>query len=387
MHKTITLLLKNNFNLIIPGFGSLIKSASTGKVSFNEYLKFNDGLFVTAIEKEDGISKIDAEKKIKSFVNEIKEGLSSAKMFTIEGLGEFSSGSKGEIEFKGNSAPSAENPKISPVINAATIIVADKIASTKKEDINEKLAEDKTVKREELTDKLTKEKVKTESAEPKPINESQKSDNPEISKPVTMSSHSNEEKGDDYVHLSQDEIEARHLKRASKGTLIFGTLAIVVIAFFTYINPHHDHAEGEGHGEGEGTEQHEHNGSSHEMKDNATDESSEENAEEAKEEANASSASQSSSASGDPTNPSMESSIPVSHINNKYYIISATFSKAQKAKHQARLLMIMDYKAIVIEPESGKFYACAGASDDYSEAQSILKDYKSKKGDAWLFTK
>ena len=61
---TFFLLFKNNFNLIIPGFGSLIKSASTGKVSFNEYLKFNDGLLVTAIEKEHGISKIDAEKNI-----------------------------------------------------------------------------------------------------------------------------------------------------------------------------------------------------------------------------------------------------------------------------------------------------------------------------------
>ena len=64
MHKTITLLFKNNFNLIIPGFGSLIKSASTGKVSFNEYLKFNDGLLVTAIEKDMVFPKLMLKKKL-----------------------------------------------------------------------------------------------------------------------------------------------------------------------------------------------------------------------------------------------------------------------------------------------------------------------------------
>ena len=78
-----------------------------------------------------------------------------------------------------------------------------------------------------------------------------------------MSSHShNDEHDENYVKLSQDEIEARHKKVALRGTIIFGILAIVIIWLFNFINPHHDHGHEEGH---DGTKTEEHGAPAHEM--------------------------------------------------------------------------------------------------------------------------
>jgi len=370
MDKLITNLLLENNSLIIPGFGSLIKSLSTGNVTFNEFLKFNDGVLAAAVEKQKSITKEQALKEIETFYNLVKAELETKSKYSLGTLGDFSKNEKGSIIFSGKIKEGSGK-----VITAAA--VAPKVIEDKK--VDEKSLNDKIAEKKEPP-KTINEKVEEKKEEKEEKNQEQV-----ISKPVTMSSHSqNDEHDENYVKLSQDEIEARHKKVALRGTIIFGTLAIVIIWFFNFINPHnHEHEEGH-----DGTKTEEHGTPAHEINEEAkeTSEVTNDEAKGEKEEAMASSSTSSKAASGDPTNPAMEQSIPVNTINQKFYVISASFSEANPAKHQARLLMIMDYKAVVINPESGKYYACTGGYDDYGTAQKALAEYKSKKNTAWLFT-
>lgn len=388
MEKTLeSLLLKNN-SLIIPGFGSLIKSLSTGNITFNEFLKFNDGI----LEKEltsSGLSKEEATQKINDFIAKVKTSIEVGNAFPLGAVGSFKKNEKGSVIFERKVAKGAA-AVVPPPVPVKKPVVEKAPPKPEEKSLNEKLAENK----KEPTSINEKHEKKEEQPVPKPP--TPKKEEPKaqvISKPVTMSSTSGHgEHDENYVHLSQEEIEARHKKVALRGTIIFGILAIVVIAFFSYINPHHEHDE-EGHGHGAATEEHGHDhgaaGTMDEetapaemMEEGATEES------EAKEEANASSPTSggNSTASGDPTNPAMEQNIPVNNINQKFYVVSAAFSDAQKAKHLARLLMIMEYPAVVISPESGKFYTCTGGYSNYQEAQKALAEYKAKKADAWLYT-
>lgn len=373
MIKTIEQLLTEHNSLIIPGFGSLIKSLSTGKVTFNEFLKFNDGILVEALITKSNANKEQALAEIKAFTEEVTTTLNSNKKFTLGEIGEFSKNDKGAIIFEGN-VKANSSIKIPPVV--VTPQKEPQIQTTEKP----KPAESTPAK--ETSDPTKSESP--QSSTPKP--ESTEKQAQVISKPVTMSSHShNNENNENYVKLSQDEIEARHKKVALRGTIVFGILAIVIIWLFNYLNPHTSH-ENEHH---DGTKTEEHGTPAHEVK--ANDEHSENQKEEvgnenAKEEAVASSLPTSANQYGDPTNAAMEQNIPVTQINNKFYVVSAAFADAAKAKHQARLLMIMDYKAVVIQPEKGKFYACTGAFNNYSDAQKALQEYKAKKADAWLYS-
>lgn len=384
MEKELKTLLLQNNSIIIPGFGSLIRSLSTGSVSFNEFLKFNDHILEKHLISQKGLSKEEAEKEIEQFIAKVHNIVDSGSKFELSGIGHFYKTDKEGIAFEGKVEGANTPPPIKTKSTPAQ--------KEEKKELNETISSQENPKKD-LNEKIKEETEKKKKPTPKQEQKTSKNSGDSSAKrvtqnPETMSSSSNnDDKGPDYVHLTQDEIEARHKKRALKGTIIFGILAIVIIAFFQYINPHHEHSE-EGHGEGK-TEHHEHATPAHEMEDGeateAKDESQSENTE-AKEEANASSPASGGSVSGDPTNPAMESSIPVSAINASHYVISASFASAKKAKHQARLLMIMDYPALVIKPEEGKFYACIGAYTSYNQAQKALAEYKTKKPDAWLFT-
>ena len=395
MEKIIeSLLLKNN-SLIVPGFGSLIKSLSTGNITFNEFLKFNDGILEKELTSQ-GLSKQDASEKINAFIDKVKSDIEQNQAFALGSIGSFRKNEKGSIIFEGKVSKTA----VPPPTPTPKPTVAPPIKKDEKS-LNEKLAEKKPEEKS-INEQHEKQETKVVSKSAEPKKEETKKETPPkeekekaqvISKPVTMSSNSGHgEHDENYVNLTQEEIEARHKKVALRGTIIFGILAIVVIAFFSYINPHHEHGE-EGHGHGAATEEHGHDhGASGAMdEETAPAEMMEEGAtekSEAKEEANASSPTSggNATASGDPANPAMEQNIPVTTINQKFYVVSAAFSDEKKAKHLARLLMIMDYKSVVISPESGKYYTCTGGYSNYQDAQKTLAEYKAKKADAWLYT-
>lgn len=103
MQKYIISLFNTNNRIIIPGFGALIKreglSPEASTVTFSPFLKYNDGLLVSYIAKKEDIPKDEAQKKIETFVDELKDKLNKDKRFPVEGLGEFKVDDKGNVSF------------------------------------------------------------------------------------------------------------------------------------------------------------------------------------------------------------------------------------------------------------------------------------------------
>jgi nucleoid DNA-binding protein len=76
-------LIESNNRIIIPDFGAfMIQDSPEGKqISFNDFLKFNDGLLVNQIIKTDKVSKIQATDQIKEFITEVEKSFAQNKPY------------------------------------------------------------------------------------------------------------------------------------------------------------------------------------------------------------------------------------------------------------------------------------------------------------------
>lgn len=155
-------LLKVNSRVIIPDFGAfLVKEKPDGKmeVSFNDFLKFNDGLLANKIIKTENITKIEATKKIKEFIKEVEDRIKTGERFVIEKVGEIHKDDFGRIKF--DPYKEGEDQK------------AEQVAEKRVEKIEEKKEEEKEKDnaKEEVKDKskdeVNVEKKKIVSAEKK----------------------------------------------------------------------------------------------------------------------------------------------------------------------------------------------------------------------------
>ncbi len=113
--KYIAELLKTNTRVIVPDFGAFMVKTSPGskdkQVSFNDFLKYNDGLLVNHVAKTEGTIKEEAQKKVKAFVDEIQKELKANKPYKIESLGYLYKDPRGSIRFKeGDEKPAGEKP-------------------------------------------------------------------------------------------------------------------------------------------------------------------------------------------------------------------------------------------------------------------------------------
>lgn len=127
MHKEYFIeIFSSSKTVIIPGLGSFTK-ADNGKITFNPYLKFNDGHLVGFIAKKQGISADDAGKMVLDNVEKINEALEKKNEALVLGLGVLRKNKDGKVEFitdvdvKG-SDPVIEAPKVEkPVVKALEI--------------------------------------------------------------------------------------------------------------------------------------------------------------------------------------------------------------------------------------------------------------------------
>lgn len=104
-------LLRDNSRVIIPDFGAFLlkeKYASSidgggfMQISFNDFLKFNDGLLVEYVARHERIDKIEAELQIKEFVSKIKYDLINTGFFAFVNMGELYYDEKGNLKFRQN---------------------------------------------------------------------------------------------------------------------------------------------------------------------------------------------------------------------------------------------------------------------------------------------
>jgi hypothetical protein len=79
----------------------MIQDSPEGKqISFNDFLKFNDGLLINQIIKTDKISKTQATDQIKEFITEVEKSFANKKPFEVKGLGFLTKDSHGNIKFE-----------------------------------------------------------------------------------------------------------------------------------------------------------------------------------------------------------------------------------------------------------------------------------------------
>lgn len=97
MEKLLIKLIEEHDSIIIPDFGTLLKSGD--KIIFNGFLKFNDGKLQKALAEDKGISPDEAKKEIEQFANRLASQAESGETATIEGLGSFYKDSIGSIVF------------------------------------------------------------------------------------------------------------------------------------------------------------------------------------------------------------------------------------------------------------------------------------------------
>ncbi|WP_462281166.1 SPOR domain-containing protein [Salinivirga cyanobacteriivorans] len=195
--KYIAELLKTNTRVIVPDFGAFMVKSSPGstekQVSFNDFLKYNDGLLINHIAKKESIVKEEAQKKVKAFVDDIQKELKANKPFKIADLGYLYKDPRGSVRFKaGDEKP--EEQKATATAQSATSVKLDekeKSAPKKKEEpkvekkeepaakkadaggaagktLNEKLSDKKDSKTQVKTGAPEAKKATTEKQQPKP---------------------------------------------------------------------------------------------------------------------------------------------------------------------------------------------------------------------------
>ncbi len=111
MEKLLIRLIEEHDSIIIPDFGTLLKSGD--KIIFNSFLKFNDGKLQKALSEDKGISLDEAKEEIQKLANHLASQAESGETAVIEGLGSFYKDSAGSIVFTGFSDGQAapEKPK------------------------------------------------------------------------------------------------------------------------------------------------------------------------------------------------------------------------------------------------------------------------------------
>lgn len=102
MDKFIKLLLEIQNTVIIPGLGAIVlDDPETGKLIFNEYLKFNDGKLDAIIVAESNMDLQEAQNYIAKYVREIQTEIDKGESYDIFGLGSIKKDEDGSIHFEG----------------------------------------------------------------------------------------------------------------------------------------------------------------------------------------------------------------------------------------------------------------------------------------------
>lgn len=119
INKYIAELLKTNTRVIVPDFGAfmvkIIAGSEEKQISFNDFLKYNDGLLVNFITKKESISNDDAQKKIKTYVDAINKDLKANQPYKVDDLGYLYKDPRGSVRFK----IGAEKPDMADKTKAA----------------------------------------------------------------------------------------------------------------------------------------------------------------------------------------------------------------------------------------------------------------------------
>ncbi len=102
INKYIKDLIPANSRIIIPDLGAfMIQNLPEGrKISFNDFLKFNDSILLNKIIQEERIDSISGKEMIKNYVKEIEAAFKRGEKYAIEGVGYLYKDDRGNIGFE-----------------------------------------------------------------------------------------------------------------------------------------------------------------------------------------------------------------------------------------------------------------------------------------------
>ena len=124
IEKYIAELLETNNRVIVPDFGAFMVKMDAGEktVTFNDFLKYNDGLLVNHIASKEKITKDDAFKKIREFVKELQNTLKTTQKFSFGAMGSLVKDERGGIRFavEETTKPASPEGKAAPATTETT---------------------------------------------------------------------------------------------------------------------------------------------------------------------------------------------------------------------------------------------------------------------------
>jgi len=149
--KELYELIHQNSRIILPEFGAFLvkdsreKGFNPSNVSFSPFLRYNDGMLEVFVAKTKGISKEDAAKEVRGFVEGIKNELLEKGSFEIEGLGWLKRDQRGSLSFSlnrsGDNINASEKESTETINNIPDV---EKVSSDAEEQNDVWLTEEKT---------------------------------------------------------------------------------------------------------------------------------------------------------------------------------------------------------------------------------------------------
>ncbi len=120
-------LLEKHNRVIIPDFGAfLVKDTgdirSLANISFSPFLRYNDGLVEAFLAEKDGLTKAEATKQVKDYVDLLKVELEKGTQVNLLKLGYFYMDSRGTIQFQLDLNEGSNSPTINKGIETSTIV-------------------------------------------------------------------------------------------------------------------------------------------------------------------------------------------------------------------------------------------------------------------------
>lgn len=226
MDKFIKLLLETENTVILPGFGAIVvENENTGKLMFNEYLKFNDGKLDDTIVANSNMDIQEAQNYVAKYVREIQMQIGKGESYDIYQLGKFFKTEDGSIEFEGNKiggrkaqdevqgpSPTPETPK--------TAVEQKEIVSLE-ESVEEQSVSSIFEKKEIPTE------IKSESADEKPLHQTESKE--AIPQPTEEKNEAIVEKKSSSEESDEAQNQPEKAQKKKRGVLFYIILLLLVL--------------------------------------------------------------------------------------------------------------------------------------------------------------
>lgn len=384
MEKNIIELLKNNNRVIIPKLGAFIKKQVGGNetITFNQFLKFDDGLLVNHVAEKEKIEKEEAKKKIQGFVEKINKELGDGNQFKVGDLGNIYKDANGKIQFIEKSktieskAPAAEQ-KTKPAAKPETTTKEQPKTESKQTETTKK-----TEVKEEKKEATQKEPPKSQTTK------TQTTVRQEQSKPSTG--------GTSKTYTQAQSTKTKQTSRAtppppskpskSSGSnntkyILWSILLLVLIGLGIYFLLNRDMA-------GEDKAKREDFADSLEMakeKIQEEEQTLEEGYKAAAGDTTAAMLEETAEPTNEPADMMQETKKQISA--QKVYIVAGAFKYEKNANEYVRTLKNMGYNAEIIGVVRGLHYVSYETHNSYDQAKSAMKNIRRKMGSdkAWLY--